>query len=177
VLLLVVLAVVLRPAFATAQGVLPKPPISPTRAFIASAIVPGLAQSVLGRSTGVLFITVEAIALTMYGKARHDLSIARRFGSDSTPLSYALDPATGIPLRDPETGALQVATWSSQRFGPERINARKTHVEDWVAVLIFNHLFAGIDGFVAAQLWELPAQVEMRASPRGGLTLRAQMRW
>jgi hypothetical protein len=69
-----------------------------------------------------------------------------------------------------------VAAWSVNKFGPGLIAARKTHVEDWVAVLVFNHLFAGIDGYVAAQLWQLPAQVEMRAFPHGML-VRARVKW
>ena len=36
-----------------------------------------------------------------------------------------------------------------------------------IAMLVFNHLFSGADAFVSSQLWDLPAQVEMRALPRG----------
>lgn len=161
---------------ATAAAQTPKPPISPGKAFLNSALVPGLAQAKLGRSTGILFATVEALALAMYGKSHHDLSIARRLGRDSTPLAYVIDPATGLPMRDEETGELRVAAWSPNRFAAGLVDARKTHVEDWVAVLVFNHLFAGIDGYVAAQLWQLPAQVEMRALPRGML-IRARVKW
>jgi hypothetical protein len=155
---------------------LERPPISPGRAFLASALVPGFAQAKLNRSTGLLFVTVEAIGLTMYLKARHDLSLARKVARDSTPLSYLLDPVTGLPQRDEETGDLIVATWSPSRYPPGRISARRTHTEDWVAVLVFNHLFAAIDGYVAAQLWELPTQLELRALPRG-LTIRARLSW
>jgi hypothetical protein len=143
---------------------------------MASALVPGLAQAKLGRSTGILFATVEALALAMYGKSRNDLAVARRLGRDSTPLSYVIDLATGLPERDPDTGALRVAAWSPNRFGEALINARKTHVEDWLAVLVFNHLFAGIDGYVAAQLWQLPTQIEMRSSPQG-MSIRANIKW
>jgi hypothetical protein len=155
---------------------LPKPPISPTRAFITSAIVPGLAQAKLNRSTGILFATVEALALAMYGKSHHDLSLARRLGRDSTPVAYVIDQETGLPERDEETGELRVAEWSTNKFPRGLIDARRTHVEDWVAVLVFNHLFAGIDGYVAAQLWQLPAQVEMRAMPHG-MTVQARIKW
>jgi hypothetical protein len=164
------------PATTTTAQSLPRPPISPGKAFIASALVPGLAQAKLGRTTGLLFVTVEAIALTMYGKASRDLSLARRLGRDSTPLTFVIDQATGLPARD-ENGALQVATWSPSQFPAGLIHARRTHVEDWVAVLLFNHLFAGIDGYVAAQLWELPTQVQMRASPGGRFSIRANVKW
>jgi hypothetical protein len=160
----------------TVVAQLPKPPISPGKAFLTSALVPGLAQAKLGRSTGILFASVEALALAMYGKSHHDLSMARRLGRDSTPVTFVIDPATGLPQRDPDTGELQVATWSENRFAAGLIDARKTHVEDWVAVLVFNHLFAGIDGYVAAQLWQLPGQVEMRALPHG-MMVRARIKW
>ena len=175
-LLSAVLAAVLAAPAADAQRDSIRPPISPTRAFILSAIAPGAAQSKLDRGTGALFVSVEAIALTMYSKSRHDLNVARAMSRDSTPLAYVISPSTGLPSHDPKTGELLVAEWSKSRYNADRVHARKTHVEDWMAMLIFNHLFAGIDAFVAAQLWELPAQVQMRAMPRG-LTVQAAFRW
>src|SRR5688572_9527137 len=57
-----------------------------------------------------------------------------------------------------------------------RVRARKQHVEDWVALLIFNHLFAAADAFVAAQLWDVPARVSVtRDGDRTRLT--ATVRW
>ena len=173
---LLALITIFAPSLASAQRLVPKPPISPKRAFFESTLVPGLGQSQLGRSTGLLFVTVEAIALTMYAKSRHDLAQARAFSRDSTPLTYLMDPATGLVQRDSVTGALRVATWSSTPYTDALLNARKVHVEDWVATLIFNHLLAGVDAFVAAHLWDLPAQVELRAIPRG-LAVRAAFSW
>jgi hypothetical protein len=47
------------------------------------------------------------------------------------------------------------------------VKARRLHFEDWIAMLAFNHLFSAADAYVSAHLWDLPAQVEMRALPRG----------
>lgn len=163
------------PTAAHAQKKANQPPISPGRAFLASALLPGLGQAPLRRGTGLLFVTAEAIGLTMYGKSRHDLAIAKAYTCDSTPLSFAIDPVTGIAKRD-SVGALVVASWTASNYSADRVHARRTHVEDWLAVLIFNHLFAAIDALVAAQLWELPAQVEFRAMPRG-LAVRAGFHW
>jgi hypothetical protein len=69
-------------------------------------------------------------------------------------------------VRD-STGALVVAEWATTRYGPGRVRARKTHVEDWVALLVFNHLVAAADAFVAAHLWDLPTRVSIRATPAG----------
>ena len=37
-------------------------------------------------------------------------------------------------------------------------------IEDWIALLVFNHLVSGADAFVAAHLWDLPAQVSTSES-------------
>ena len=50
---------------------------------------------------------------------------------------------------------------------PRRVRARRTHYEDWLAVLVFNHLIAGADAYVAAQLWDLPDKVAIRQTPFG----------
>jgi hypothetical protein len=40
-------------------------------------------------------------------------------------------------------------------------------------VILFNHLFSGADAYVAANLWDLPQHIGMRAAPlpRGGAML------
>jgi hypothetical protein len=129
----------------------------------------------MGRGTGILFATVEALGITMYAKSSRDLNVAKGFVSDSSPLLYSMDDATGQPLRD-STGAPIVAEWTTTRYGPGRVRARRTHVEDWVALLVFNHLVAAADAFVAAQLWDLPSRVTLRASPRGA-TVTARIPW
>ena len=58
----------------------------------------------------------------------------------------------------------------------ELINARKLHLEDWLAAWIFNHLLAGADAYVAANLWDLPARVSIQHTPAGP-GIGAQFRW
>jgi hypothetical protein len=50
------------------------------------------------------------------------------------------------------------------------------HVEDWAAVLIFNHLIAGADAFVSAHLWDVPAAVSVSGAP-GGAAMRVAIPW
>ena len=52
------------------------------------------------------------------------------------------------------------------RFNDAYITTRDAHVEDWVALLVANHLFAGADAFVAANLWDVPARLGLRVSAR-----------
>jgi long-subunit fatty acid transport protein len=137
-----------------------EPPISPRRAFISSLLVPGLGQARLDRpSAGALFVTVELAAIAMATKAAYDLRAAKAFRADSVVLSYPVDTATGLPTARPQRG--------EGPFPNELVRARRLHLEDWIAVLGFNHLIAGAEAFVAANLWDLPAQVGAQRSRRG----------
>jgi hypothetical protein len=141
---------------------MPRPPITPRRAFLYSLAVPGSAQTILDRPrTAAFFVTIEALALTMARKSSNDLREARRFARDSVVATYVIDPATGIAQRD-STGALIPATYLPNRFGGDRVPARRTHLEDWIATLVFNHLISGAEAFVSAQLWDLPGEVSMQ---------------
>jgi hypothetical protein len=138
-----------------------RPPISPRSAFLRSLIVPGLGQAALDRGTaGGIFVSLESLALLMTIKSKRDLNVARRLEADS--VFFAID-ASGDTVFVPSPVA-------------GRVRARKQHVEDWVAILIFNHLFAAADAFVAAQLWDVPARVSVTRD--GDRTqLAATVRW
>jgi hypothetical protein len=136
------------------------PPISPRSAFLRSLIVPGLGQAALDRGTaGGIFVSLEALSLLMTIKSKRDLRVARRLEADS--VFFEIDGNDTVFVATPEAG---------------RVRPRKQHVEDWVALLIFNHLFAAADAFVAAQLWDVPARVSVqRDGDRTRLT--ATVRW
>lgn len=141
-----------------------RPPLSPRRAFVYSFLAPGLAQSRLGRPVaGAIFVFTESIAIAMLRESSADLRQARRFRSDSL-LVIGTDPNTGA------TVTLETS------FNDELIRIRKSHVEDWIAFLIANHLFAGADAYVAAHLWDLPAQMNVSQTPHGTV-IAARVRW
>lgn len=145
------------------------PPISPRRAFLYSFLLPGAGQAKLDRAyAGGMFFLIEAAALTLLHRSAEDLRIARAFQGDSMPLRYQIDPVTGLATRD-AGGAPVVAEWSPPRYDADFVRTRKLHAEDWIAVLFFNHLFAGADAFVAAQLWDLPTKLAIRQTPVGPL--------
>lgn len=155
---------------------LPRPPISPRRAFLTSFLLPGYAQARLDRPTAsAVFFGIEAGSLLMLGKTVHDLRVARRFQADSLPLTYQLD-STGTLVRD-ASGAPVVATWTPGRYTTALVRARRLHVEDWLAALVFNHLFAGAEAFVSAHLWDVPAALSFRPNAGGGATVSASIRW
>ena len=100
-------------------------------------------------------------------KSSEDLRLARQRARDSVVVRYEIDPSSGLPVIDQATGQPKVAEFARNRYDAERLRARRTHFEDWIAFLVFNHLFSGADAFVSAQLWDLPAQVGFQSAPRG----------
>lgn len=140
-----------------------RPPISPKAAFLHSLLLPGWGQSALRRTTAAtLFSAAEIGAIYMVAKSRADLRQARSLrGLDSVSVG---DPSLG------ETVTKIPAVTEAL------INARRLHLEDWLAAWIFNHLLAGADAYVAANLWDLPARVSIQHTPAGP-GIGAQFRW
>ena len=137
------------------------PPISPRRAFLTSLLLPGLGQERLRRPKArTLFAIVEAGSAFMIVKSARDLRDAKE-APDSVPYGYTVTPAgaPGAPL-----GGFTFTPVNGPNLIADRVRARRTHLEDWVALLVFNHLLSGADAFVAAHLWDLPAQVSTSES-------------
>ena len=142
----------------------PLPPVSPRRAFLYSLLVPGYGQSRLGRPiAGGIFAITETIAIAMLRESRAELREARLFRQD-TLVNIGNDPATGA------------AVLQRTSYNDELISIRRGHVEDWIAFLVGNHLFAGADAYVGAHLWDLPSQVSLEPT-RNGPALVARIRW
>jgi hypothetical protein len=153
-----------RQAIATRDSL--KPPISPRRAFFYSALLPGYAQTVLDRPlAGALFMTAEAVGIALANKAAYDLRFARAHARDSIVVSYTVD-ASGKAT----------PVYARNRYAGSRVKARKTHLEDWYAFLAFNHLLAGAEAFVSANLWDLPGRVSINAD-RDGLGFAVSIPW
>ncbi len=163
-----------RPAAADTNPAL-KPPISPRRAFFYSLLAPGFGQSRLDRpNAGALFAALEALSIFMARRSAADLRYAREHAGDSIAISYQLDTAGRVKFDT--LGRPLVQEYQRNYYAGNTVHARRTHYEDWKAALVFNHLFAGADAFVAAQLWDLPTRVSVVATPRRA-TLSASIRW
>ena len=144
-----------------------KPPLSPRRAFLTSLLIPGSAQTVFGRDRAAMFFTIVEIgSIGMARKAAQDLAEAKGLAGDSVVASYQIDPTTGRAILDPKTGQPIPATYITNRFTADRIKARRTHYEDWIAAIVFNHLFSGADAYVAANLWDFKANVGVASTAR-----------
>ena len=142
------------------------PPLTPKRAFVYSALLPGFGQSRLDRGTsGALFASIELAAVVMMRRSQMDLREARRYQIDTLPNQYVV---AGDSVS--KNGVF------TNRFTRDLVRTRRLHVEDWLAVIAFNHLFAGADAFVSAQLWDVP--VELSAYPRpSGAVFAATVRF
>jgi len=142
------------------------PPLTPKRAFMYSSLLPGLGQSRLDHGTsGALFASIELAAIVMMRRSQMDLREARRYQIDTLPNQYIVAGDSVI-----KNGVF------TNRFTRDLVRTRRLHVEDWMAVVAFNHLFAGADAFVSAQLWDVP--VELSAYPRpSGAVFAATIRF
>jgi hypothetical protein len=152
-----------RPAVDTVSRPVPLPPLSPRRAFLYSLLLPGYGQSILGRPTaGAIFVLSESIAIAMLRESKADLQEARRLRTDSLVV-IGVD-AGGAPIT------------AASPYDDHLIDVRRGHVEDWVAFILANHLFAAADAYVGAHLWDLPSQISVRQT-RTGTVLAARLAW
>jgi hypothetical protein len=152
-----------------------RPPISPKRAFLYSLVLPGYGQSVLDRPiAGAMFFGAEVTWLALATKSAADLRFARAHRRDSVVVTYQFEPNGTVRLDS--LGAPVPATFGPNRYAQDRVAARRKHLEDYYALIIATHLLAGAEAFVAAQLWDLPARVSIKALPFGA-ALAATLRW
>ncbi|MGI9076004.1 MAG: hypothetical protein ACR2G6_01595 [Gemmatimonadaceae bacterium] len=148
-------------------------PISPRRAFLRSLLVPGWGQTSLGRGTaGGLFVLMEGISAAMIVKSSDDLGRAKNARADSIFQGFQVNETTGeLEIRDGQPVPIYLRNPLT-----DRISARRQHLEDWIALMAFNHLFAGAEAFVAAHLYDVPARVSVRPTDKG-LTVVARFAW
>jgi hypothetical protein len=73
-------------------------------------------------------------------------------------------------------GGYPVATFERSPLA-SRVRARRQHLEDWISFLVFIHLFAGADAFVAAHLQDMPVSASLAPGRGGGLAVAARLAW
>ncbi|MGI9091315.1 MAG: hypothetical protein ACR2GG_09450 [Gemmatimonadaceae bacterium] len=142
-------------AIDTVADSLKRPPIAPRRALVYSLLLPGYSQARLNRPTAsVVFAAAEVLFIGMARKSSLDLREAKAAKRDSVATSFTVDPVTGAVTPTAYVRSPLVA----------RLGARHTHYEDWIAAVIFNHIIAGADAYVAANLWDFKANVALDPS-------------
>jgi hypothetical protein len=149
--------------------------LSPRAALVRSLLVPGLGQFNLYRpKAGVLFVTTEVGSIAMIFKSRHDLNQATAARRDTTIIKVT--DASGQPVIDPATGLQKTIGKPKNQNLADRVKARRVHLEDWIAATVFNHLFSGADAWVAANLADFDANVNVTALGPG-LQVAARVAW
>jgi hypothetical protein len=56
-------------------------------------------------------------------------------------------------------------------IGHAGVDGKRQEEEDWLVLLVFNHLFAAAEAFVAGHLQDFPEELQVRAVP-GGVGVR-----
>jgi hypothetical protein len=150
-------------------------PLSPTAALIRSLLVPGLGELELDRrKSAAIFAGAEVGTILMSLKSKSDLNAATAARRDT--VGVPLTDANGAPVIDPKTGLQAVAYKPRNQNLADRVRARRTHLEDWIAGILFNHLFSGADAWVAANLADFNANVNVTALGRG-VQVAARIAW
>jgi hypothetical protein len=54
-----------------------------------------------------------------------------------------------------------------RRTDSERAETKRREHEDWIVLLVFNHLFAGLEAYVSAHLADFPGDLRFQAVPGG----------
>ena len=52
-----------------------------------------------------------------------------------------------------------------QRTNDPSAEAKEQQKEDWMAILVFNHLMSGLEAFVSAHLWDFPDDLQLQGVP------------
>jgi hypothetical protein len=69
---------------------------------------------------------------------------------------------------------VQQARLTDQSPDSAVVSAKKRSREDWLVLLGFNHLMAGLEAYVSSHLWDFPGDLRIRATP-GGLGASASI--
>ena len=52
---------------------------------------------------------------------------------------------------------------------PDSLDNKRAEFQDWLVLMVFNHLVAGAEAFVSAHLWDFPADLAARKLPGGSV--------
>ncbi len=64
-----------------------------------------------------------------------------------------------------------------KRTNADTVDEKREELQDWLVLLVFNHLLAGAEAFVAAQLWDFPGELDAQALPDGSVGFGVRLYW
>lgn len=64
-----------------------------------------------------------------------------------------------------------------RRTGSANVDSKKQEIQDWAVLLGFNHLLAAAESYVAALLWDFPAELETEVQQSGAVNVGVSLRF
>ena len=65
-----------------------------------------------------------------------------------------------------------------EKIEAETVEEKRKEVQDWLVLLVFNHLLAGAEAYVSALLWDFPAaDLQSQVLPSGDLGFGVSLYW
>ncbi len=58
----------------------------------------------------------------------------------------------------------------------DSLENKRAEFEDWLVLVVFNHLVAGAEAFVSAHLWDFPTDLAARPLPNGAVGIGVEIR-
>ena len=55
------------------------------------------------------------------------------------------------------------------------VDSKRHEQQDWIVLLVANHLLAGLEAYVSAHLWDFPGDLKLEAAPGGGYDARVSI--
>lgn len=150
-------------------------PISPRAAFARSLVIPGWGQAAFDAHTrGGIYFAGWAANWFMIFRNQVRLNEARdRFGQRAAQIEAGLisgseNPDSMRAVLDRDPTILQAAIRADEGPGNtgnnlrKLVRAREQQREDWIAWAIFWVLASGVDAYVTAHLYDMPATIDVQ---------------
>ena len=83
----------------------------------------------------------------------------------------------GLTLTMTFKSARQLAYLKSVGAEEETLESKRAEVKDWAVLLVFNHLLAAAEAYVATHLWDFPADLTTETLPGGNVGAGLRVYW
>ena len=142
---------------AAAQAAKPAQPLKPAKPAPVAVATPDT-LSPLARPIKPMVAFAMSLAVPGWGQARLDRKLT---GAIFVSLEGA---SLGMTMKT----AHEIGYLTRVAADTARLTAKRRQRQDWLIFLGFNHLFAGVEAFVATHLHEFPRDVGFRVMPAPG---------
>jgi hypothetical protein len=140
--------------------------VSPTGAFLRSALVPGWGHAAIGAyGRGGFYIALESVTAYTFLRTRRRLSEARERAAFREGTVRADLAREGIT--EPQEIEDRLSEDETLNSFQDLVDSREGQQEDLVAFGLFLIFLSGADAYVSAHLARFPAPIELQVSPVG----------